>query len=204
MIERLVPSWAKKDGEGSGGGGEAADSGPSLAAMEEQLKAMLSQIGDAQAAGKRNTDQVGGVRTFGGDGEYPMGNGEYGGTSVDEDMRIARANGARNLELGNEIGEAEGSANGKPFKWEQTLSDNDESEINVRFALSAAATKRHVLVLFKRTALKVVVAGEELLNGATFGKLVVDDCTWCLMDKGHELHLLLTLAEGKKWDRLLA
>ena len=48
------------------------------------------------------------------------------------------------------------------------------------------------------------VAGEELLAGKTFGTITIDDSTWCLVEKGAELQLLLALAEDIKWHSLLA
>ena len=89
------------------------------------------------------------------------------------------------------------------WKWEQT-SKYGESEILVRFALATPATKKDVKVVFKARELKVTVAGEELLNGKTFSTVTVDDSTWCLVEKGSELQVLLALAEDTKWDSLLA
>lgn len=51
-------------------------------------------------------------------------------------------------------GETEGGADGKVWRWEQT-SKYGESEIIVRFALAAAATKKDVKITFKAKELKV-------------------------------------------------
>merc|ERR1712166_966499 len=101
------------------------------------------------------------------------------------------------------VGEAEGGADGKTWKWEQT-SKYGESEIIVRFALETPVTKKDVKVVFKATTLQVTVAGEEVLNGKLFGRVQTDDCTWCLVEKGAELQVLLALASDTKWQALMA
>jgi len=103
--------------------------------------------------------------------------------------------------MAKNAGEAEGGMDGKTYKWEQT-SKYGESEIIVRFALAEPATKKDVKVVFKARELKVTVAGTELYNGKTFGTITIDDSTWCLVEKGTELQLLLALAEDTKWDSL--
>ena len=115
-------------------------------------------------------------------------------------QRQAQAN--QQAAAAKNAGEAEGGADGKTWKWEQT-SKYGESEIIVRFALEAAATKKDVKVVFKAKALKVTVAGETLIDGKTFGTMTIDDCTWCLVEKGTELQVMLALAEDIKWDTLL-
>eukprot|EP00959_Pyramimonas_sp_CCMP1952_P216235 4522671-Pyramimonas_sp.AAC.1 len=59
-------------------------------------------------------------------------------------------------------------ANGKTLNWEQ-MSKYGESEIIVRFPLATAVTKKDVKVVFKARELKVTVAGEDLVNGKTYG-----------------------------------
>ena len=39
------------------------------------------------------------------------------------------------------------------------------------------------------------MAGEELMNGKTFDTIAIDDSTWCLVEKGTELQVMLALAE---------
>merc|ERR1719183_3127238 len=60
-----------------------------------------------------------------------------------------------------------GELDGEGYKWEQT-SSGGESEVLVRFVLEKPATKKDVKVEFTAKALKVTVAGVELLNGKTF------------------------------------
>jgi len=129
------------------------------------------------------------------------GGGGLGGGPEAEMRRQAQANQAAQAEKNS--GEADGGADGKAYKWEQT-SKYGESEIIVRFPLKTPVTKKDVKVTFKAKALLVVVAGEELLSGATFGTVSVDDSTWCLVEKGSELQLLLGLALDEKWTSLLA
>ena len=74
----------------------------------------------------------------------------------------------------------------------------------VRFPLATPATKKDVKVVFKAKELKVTVAGEVLLEGKTFGSTYPDDSTWCLVEKGAELQVLLSLSEDVKWDSLMA
>merc|ERR1712097_232516 len=125
-----------------------------------------------------------------------------GGASTPEmEMRQAAQKNQADSAAKN-AGESEGGADGKTWKWEQT-SKYGESEIIVRFTLATPATKKDVKVVFKAKELKVTVAGEELMNGKTFGTITIDDSTWCLVEKGTELQLLLALAEDKKWDTLL-
>ena len=87
-------------------------------------------------------------------------------------------------------------------RYEQTSKDG-ESEIIVRFALQTPAAKKDVKVVFKATALQVTVAGEELINGSLAGTLALDECTWCLVEKGSELQVMLALAQDVKWPTLL-
>ena len=74
----------------------------------------------------------------------------------------------------------------------------------MRFALEAPATKKDVKVVFMAKELKVTVAGVELLNAKLFGPTYPDDSTWCLVEKGAELQVLLALSEDTKWHALLA
>ena len=42
-----------------------------------------------------------------------------------------------------------------------------------------------------------------MLNGKLFGRVQTDDCTWCLVEKGAELQVLLALASDTKWSSLM-
>merc|ERR1719440_670723 len=123
-----------------------------------------------------------------------------GGGPEAEMQRKAQAN--QQAAAAKNAGEAEGGADGKTWKWEQT-SKYGESEIIVRFGLAAPATKKDVKVVFKATALQVTVAGEELIRGKLAGTLALDECTWCLVEKGSELQVMLALAQDVKWPTVL-
>tara|TARA_B100000795_G_scaffold58401_1_gene38842 strand:+ start:651 stop:797 length:147 start_codon:yes stop_codon:yes gene_type:complete len=43
-----------------------------------------------------------------------------------------------------------------------------------------------------------------MLNGKLYGRVQTDDCTWCLVEKGAELQVLLALASDTKWQALMA
>ena len=162
-------------------------------AMMEKLMAAMGKGGEG---GEGGMDMAALQQMLGG-----MGGGGMGG-GPEADMR-AQAQRNQQDQASKNSGEAEGGTDGKSYKWEQT-SKYGESEIIVRFTLAAAATKKDVKVTFKAKALTVVVAGEELLSGPTFGTCTVDDCTWCLVEKGSELQVMLALAEDVKWATLLA
>ena len=105
-------------------------------------------------------------------------------------------------------GEAEGGANGRTWRWEQTSKDG-ESDILVRFALPTPATKKDVKVVFKAQSLKVTVAGEALFDGRTYGNTYPDESTWSLVERTEsgtfaELQVLISLAEDVKWHDLCA
>ena len=131
------------------------------------------------------------------------GMGGMGGAMTPEQEQMQTAQQNQAAAAAKNEGEKEEGADGKTYKWEQT-SKYGESEVLVRFTLAAPATKKDVKVIFKAKSLKVTVAGEDLIDGATFGTVAIDDSTWCLVEKGSELQVLLALAEDNKWSSLLA
>ena len=156
-------------------------------AMMEQLMAAMGKGGGGEGGGGMDMAAL-----------QAMMGGMGGGGGPEADMkRQAQAN--QQAAAAKNAGESE--VEGK-YKWEQT-SKYGESEIIVRFALEQPATKKDVKVVFKARALTVVVAGVELMQGKTFGTITIDDSTWCLVEKGSELQLLLALAEDTKWPTLL-
>ena len=176
-----------------------AEEGMDPAMMQKLMAAMGKGGGEGGEGGEGGGMDMASLQAMlGGMGGGGMGGG--GGPEADM-QRKAQANQA--AAAAKNAGEADGtSADGKTFKWEQT-SKYGESEIIVRFELAAPATKKDVKVVFKAREIKVVVAGEELMNGKTFGTITIDDSTWCLVEKGSELQLLLALAEDSKWEALL-
>jgi len=166
-------------------------------AMMEKLMAAMGKGEGGEGGGMDMASLQAMLGGMGGGG----GMGGMGGGPEADMRRKAQENQAS--AAAKNAGETEGGEDGKTYKWEQT-SKYGESEIIVRFPLAAAATKKDVKVVFKAKELKVTVAGESLMDGKTFGVMTIDDCTWCLVEKGTELQLLLALAEDVKWDALLA
>jgi len=162
-------------------------------AMMQQLMAAMGKGGEGGSdggGGGGGMDMAALQAMLGG-----MGGGGSGGPEADMQAK-AQANQRAAAE--KNAGEVDAGA----WKWEQS-SKYGESEIIVRFPLAAPATKKDVKVVFKARELKVTVAGEELMNGKTAGTITIDDSTWCLVEKGSELQLLLALAEDAKWPTLL-
>lgn len=56
---------------------------------------------------------------------------------------------------------------------------------------------------FEASGLKVELRGEAILDGKTFGKLEVGDCTWVLADGGTELQVMRTKKVEEPWGVLL-
>ena len=129
------------------------------------------------------------------------GMGGMGGGPEASQQQVAQKNQA-DLAAKN-AGEVEGGSDGKKYKYEQTSKYGD-SEIIVRFALQTPAAKKDVKVVFKAATLSVAVHGEELLNGKLYGTVQTDDCTWCLVEKGSELQVMLALTADTKWQDLMA
>merc|ERR1719229_2201119 len=69
-------------------------------------------------------------------------------------------------------------------------------EIQIRIPLDPPATKKDVSVKFKVSTLYVAVRGEAVLDGTLFGKVEVDECTWCLTSGKDELQVMLTQVVG--------
>ena len=175
MMQKLMASLGQGGAGGEGGGMDMA-----------ALQAMMGGMGG------------------GGGGMGGMGGmmGGMGGGGPEADLRQRSQQKQAEHEAKN-AGEIEGGSDGKTWKWEQT-SDGDESTILVRFTLATKATKRDVKVVFKAKELKVTVAGESLVEGKLHGTVSVDDSTWCIVEEGMELQVMLALASDTKWDALLA
>jgi len=176
--------------------GDDGEKGAPDPAMMEKLMAAMGQGGGGGGEGG-GMDMAAIQAMLGG-----MGGGGMGGGPEQQMQQQAQANQA--AQAAKNAGEAEAATeSGVTYKWEQT-SKYGESEVIVRFPLPTPATKKDVKVTFKAKELKVVVAGEELINSKTFGTVTVDDSTWCLVEKGSELQVMLALAEDTKWDKLIA
>jgi hypothetical protein len=96
--------------------------------------------------------------------------------------------------MGN--GFREGKADG--YTWCQ----NDE-EVELRFPVASGTKAKYVKINFGKTKLKVVVAGQTLVNGTLGGTVEVDDSTFTIEDAsdGTSKELCVTLGkkEGNTW-----
>jgi hypothetical protein len=90
----------------------------------------------------------------------------------------------------------EGKADG--YTWSQ-----NEEEVELRFPVASGTKAKYVKVNFGRTTLKVVVAGQTLVNGTLGGTVEVDDSTFTIEDAtgGTSKELCVTLGkkEGNTW-----
>ncbi len=101
---------------------------------------------------------------------------------------------------GNNGGFDNGEGDG--YKWSQ----NDE-EVELRFPVAAGTKAKYVKINFARTSLKVIVAGQTLVNGELGGNAEVEDSTWTIEDikhKGKELCVTICKKEeGRTWPFVL-
>lgn len=192
---------AAEAGDAGDDAGGADPGGAMDPAMMEKLMAAMGKGGEG--GGGMDMAALQAMMGGGGGGMGGMG-GMMGGGGGGPEADLQRQSQQNQQDFAaKNAGEAEGGADGKTWKWEQTSADG-ESTILVRFALAAKATKKDVKVVFKAKALKVTVAGEDLLDGKTFGTCSVDDSTWCIGEEGMELQVMVALAQDIKWDALLA
>ena len=97
-----------------------------------------------------------------------------------------------------DMGEVDGGSGDTKWKWEMK-----DDEIIVRIELSKPATKKDLKVTFGATSLKVEVFGETIIDGKLAGTVHGDESTWCLVEKGAELQILLSAATSNRWPSLL-
>lgn len=77
-------------------------------------------------------------------------------------------------------------------------------EVQIAIKLPQATTKKEVKVVFKQTTIAVLASGKTLLDGTLGGKVETDECTWCLVNGGTELNVMLTKqSEKDNWKGLL-
>eukprot|EP00913_Durusdinium_trenchii_P003429 g3176.t1 len=77
-------------------------------------------------------------------------------------------------------------------------------EVQIAFTLPKAASKKDVKVQFKQSSILVQVHGDTLLQGSLQGKVEAEGCTWCLVNSGSELNVMLTKQNEKdQWANLL-
>lgn len=116
---------------------------------------------------------------------------------------------------GGGAGGAKGAGKGKGYSENQNSEEGEKEEdgytwsqegekVQIAFNLSKAASKKDVKVVFKQTSITVQANGQTLLDGALNGKVETEDCTWCLVNGGTELNVMLTKQnESDKWTALL-
>ena len=97
-----------------------------------------------------------------------------------------------------DMGEVDGGSGDTKWKWEMK-----DEEIIVRIDLAKPATKKDLKVTFGAKTLKVEVHGETIIDGALAGTVHGDESTWCLVDKGAELQILLSANTSDRWPSLL-
>ena len=97
-----------------------------------------------------------------------------------------------------DLGEVDGGAGDTKWKWEMK-----DEEIIVRIELAKPAKKADLQVTFGAKTLKVVVHGETIIDGTLAGTVHGDESTWCLVEKGAELQILLSAATANRWASLL-
>jgi hypothetical protein len=97
-----------------------------------------------------------------------------------------------------DMGEVDGGSGDTKWKWEMK-----DEEIIVRIELAKPATKKDLKVTFGAKTLKVEVHGETIIDGALAGTVHGDESTWCLVDKGAELQILLSANTSDRWPSLL-
>lgn len=139
------------------------------------------------------------ARGPGGGGSSGGGSGGGGGGPRSLSGLLNRNAGAITMGPGAGAGEnsfARGTGDG--YTWSQ-----NEEEVELRFPVSAGTKAKYVKVNFGTSKLRVVVAGQTLLNGALGGKVAVDDSTYTIEDAnsgaGKELCVTLGKKEGNTW-----
>jgi len=99
---------------------------------------------------------------------------------------------------GNEGNTGFDSGKGNGYTWTQ-----NHEEVELRFPVSVGTKAKYCKVTFGRTKLKVIVAGQTLLQGTLGGKADVDISTFTIEDansgSGKELCVTLGKIEGNTW-----
>lgn len=87
--------------------------------------------------------------------------------------------------------------NALPYQWSQT-----NEEIELRMAVDADTKAKFIKVSFARTTLRVVVAGQTLIDGETGGDVSVDDSTYTIEQTKDDDKKELTVTLAKKQEGL--
>jgi len=82
--------------------------------------------------------------------------------------------------------------------WTQT-----DDEVELKFAVAPGTKAKYCKVSFQRTALKVAVAGQTLLQGTAFDPIATEESTFTLQDEGptgRELCVTIGKTEPRTWS----
>lgn len=84
------------------------------------------------------------------------------------------------------------------YNWNQSNED-----VELKFSVAPGTKAKYVKIKFQRKYLKVVVAGQVLLEGETGGNVAVDECTYTIQDDesktGRELCVTLGKNDNSQW-----
>jgi hypothetical protein len=166
---------------GGGAGGDESGGAPGMGGMD--MEALMKQLGMGGGGGGMG-DMMGGMGGMSGMGGGMGGMGGMGGGAPQGPPP--------------DMGEVDGSAGDTKWKWEMK-----DDEIIVRIELKTPATKRDLKVAFGAKTLKVEVHGETIIEGKLAGTVHGDESTWCLVEKGTELQILLSATSSERWPSLL-
>jgi hypothetical protein len=90
-------------------------------------------------------------------------------------------------------------ANGAPAVMEQWGSwTQKDDEVELKFSVAKGTKAKYCKLVFARQSLKVTVAGQPLLQGATFDPVMTDECTYTLQDEGDGKEMVVTLVKAEK------
>jgi CS domain len=95
-----------------------------------------------------------------------------------------------------------GSNGAPPVQETWGIWTQSDSEVELKFVVPSGTKAKYCKISFARTSVKVVVAGQTLLQGTTFDAIVVDDSTFTLqdVDGGRELCVTLGKTESRTWS----
>jgi hypothetical protein len=77
-----------------------------------------------------------------------------------------------------------------PFKWTQTL-------VDVTLTLPCSVRSRQVGYTLTKTALRIVIAGETVVDGELYAPVKTDSSSWTL--EGGEMLVVLEKQKGQEW-----
>ncbi|CAK0892371.1 unnamed protein product, partial [Prorocentrum cordatum] len=96
--------------------------------------------------------------------------------------------------------DAELEGGGGRWYWQQKKKSND---VYIRIPQDLPISKKDVSVIFKRSSLSIAIKGETIIDGKLRGTVDVDDCTWCILNGGTDVEVMLTKQTEDRWRTLL-